>query len=565
MSYDKQGNMTTITDGLNNRMQFQYDVNHRMSRITDQLLRNIVFTRNAAGRVTSRTNSRGQVVGYAYNKDGFLVQKDYNGVIETSYQRNEVNRIERMTDPGGETVYEYDLSDQVTAITYPNGMKATFAYDPAGNLERIVYPGGVTATYGYNSRNRVEALTWGGKTVTFQYDGVGNLIGITRPNNMSTTITYDKNSYAQSVVHSRSGGNTLVRFTYTRDKGNNIIQVQSDLSNDWPALNPSLLTAPLNQSFNAANQVIASNSDAFTYDLDGNLTTMAGGRAFTAQYDAKNRLTAMTRKGINTVNAYNGHGMRTSRTRAGQVRTFHHDHLWRLLFETDGGGTVTAYYFYNGKRLVAMQRADARVFFHHFDHNGNTMALTDATGAVSATYRYSPYGQILTQTGAADNPFTYVGAYGVMDEGDGIYFMRQRHYDALTGRFMQKDPIGITGGVNLYEYAEGNPLLKVDPEGTSCTLIASAIVITLAVGFTVNWWYGTLDKESAKDTTEGAINDAIPGVNIGVGIVKGAPDAYKYVDGINRRNAEIEDNDPDIDFKPYMKYRNFFSEDDSGD
>jgi RHS repeat-associated protein len=115
---------------------------------------------------------------------------------------------------------------------------------------------------------------------------------------------------------------------------------------------------------------------------------------------------------------------------------------------------------------VAMQRAGSKVFFHHFDHNGNTVALTDASGTVSATYRYSPYGQILSQTGAVDNPFTYVGAYGVMDEGDGIYLMRHRHYDALTGRFLKKDPIGIEGGLNLYEYAEGNPLLMFDPFGT---------------------------------------------------------------------------------------------------
>ena len=30
---------------------------------------------------------------------------------------------------------------------------------------------------------------------------------------------------------------------------------------------------------------------------------------------------------------------------------------------------------------------------------------------------------------------------------------------------MQADPLGIFGGMNVYEYAAGNPLIYVDPEG----------------------------------------------------------------------------------------------------
>jgi RHS repeat-associated protein len=51
----------------------------------------------------------------------------------------------------------------------------------------------------------------------------------------------------------------------------------------------------------------------------------------------------------------------------------------------------------------------------------------------------------------------------------GQYYRRNRFYDGTSGRFTQEDPIGIAGGLNVYGYANGDPISYSDPYGLSAT------------------------------------------------------------------------------------------------
>jgi len=63
-------------------------------------------------------------------------------------------------------------------------------------------------------------------------------------------------------------------------------------------------------------------------------------------------------------------------------------------------------------------------------------------------------------------PLCYQGQY--FDAETGMHYKRFRYYDPDAGRFVSQDPIGLAGGVNLYQYAP-NPLSLVDPLGlTKC-------------------------------------------------------------------------------------------------
>src|SRR5207249_2116528 len=60
--------------------------------------------------------------------------------------------------------------------------------------------------------------------------------------------------------------------------------------------------------------------------------------------------------------------------------------------------------------------------------------------------------------------FGYTGEQA--DSETGLVYLRARHYDPATGRFLQQDPAGLAGsGVNPYAYVGNTPTAATDPSG----------------------------------------------------------------------------------------------------
>ena len=53
------------------------------------------------------------------------------------------------------------------------------------------------------------------------------------------------------------------------------------------------------------------------------------------------------------------------------------------------------------------------------------------------------------------------------------------------GRYIQPDPVGLGGGVNLYRYAEGNPLIYMDKHGLDADSLGIDVNIPFAGGIEV--------------------------------------------------------------------------------
>jgi len=90
------------------------------------------------------------------------------------------------------------------------------------------------------------------------------------------------------------------------------------------------------------------------------------------------------------------------------------------------------------------------------------------------TAMYDGYGAKLGDTdaftGGAEatrDAMGFQGQFGAYTDNEtGLVLMGHRYYDAGTGRFLTRDPLGYGGGINLYGFTGNNPVNEMDPDGT---------------------------------------------------------------------------------------------------
>ncbi len=287
-------------------------------------------------------------------------------------------------------------------------MTTTYSLDQAGRLIRLQDGTFADQQYTLNAEGEptqaVMNVPPGGATIGYVYDAAGRL----------TDADY-------------GGGN---RVTYTYDPAGNVLTATGKTPFD-----PS----PRADSFSYDD---ASEIRSFGYASDklGRLTT-APGRTFT--YDSASRVTSITAGGSTAIFTYNGVEDLRTRTVSDMTTTYYHHYALRLspIVAEKEGTTYKRFYVYTpgGRLLYSIDAGTNAVRFYHFDRLGSTLFLTDGTDAVSDSYTYDPYGRLLSRTGSSDQPFTYVGAYGVRWEPAGnLYDMRSRGYDPATARFLTR-------------------------------------------------------------------------------------------------------------------------------
>jgi RHS repeat-associated protein len=210
-------------------------------------------------------------------------------------------------------------------------------------------------------------------------------------------------------------------------------------------------------SVNGLNQYTAAGTASFGYDANGNLSS-DGSTTFT--YDVENRLVAAS-------------GARNANLR--------YDPLGRL-YEVSGSSGTTRF-LYDGDALVAEYNAtgsltaryvhgntaadDPLVWYDNgqrrylrTDHQGSVIAMTNDSGTATTINAYDEWG--IPDT-ANLGRFQYTGQAWIPELG--MYHYKARVYSPTLGRFLQADPVGYQGGMNLYAYVGNDPFNLTDSTG----------------------------------------------------------------------------------------------------
>jgi RHS repeat-associated protein len=210
--------------------------------------------------------------------------------------------------------------------------------------------------------------------------------------------------------------------------------------------------------------------------------------------------------------------------------------LPQVIAEMDGAYDITSYYVYDGLGLVAKMAPSGSTYFYHYNGSGNTIAMTDSGGNMVNKYAYDEFGNLVNVEESVLNPFLFVGQYGVMDDDNGLLYMRARYYDPQVGRFINKDPIRYWGDLNLFTYVQNNPLNRVDPSGLWTISFGTTLMGAMGLG----GWGGTFfnfGHDPSSDLSSGW-SFSITGT-VGAGVVAGIGGGLGVaVSGSNASNVQ---------------------------
>ena len=235
-------------------------------------------------------------------------------------------------------------------------------------------------------------------------------------------------------------------------------------------------SGPVSSTYDRADRITAAGSTSITVNGAGNLTAK-GSDGFA--YDQANRLISATVSGSTETYAYDGDGVRFSRT----IGT---DPAVRFVTDVAAGLPVT---LDDGTRKyvwglgMAYAVSGTAIEVYHADRLGSVRALTDVAGDVVATYRTDEWGVPTATTGSSTQPFGFTGEPA---DATGLTYLRARYLDPGLGRFMTRDQwpgsTEQTATLHRYAYVANNPATLSDPSGRFLPLLLVAGAALLGAG-----------------------------------------------------------------------------------
>lgn len=482
------GEMDRDTDGLNRNANYQYDDNGNRTVVENRRGKSFVNAFDASNRLQTLTTPGGKTTTTTYFDDGQLHTVTEPSLQQTTFGYDDRNFISTKTDALGTISYDYDKSGlpkttsaaggnilrtydargRLKSFQNSDGDLIQYEYDPAGNLKKVIYPDpSIWVAYEYNARNLLsKVIDWGGRETLYHYDKLGRLEEIVNHNETKTQFSRTAVGEVTGIKESHDGK----LFSYLRFERDAAGQIKSRFA--APIVGSGFHHPAFTAAYDDDNRLTTVNGQAVSHDADGNMTSGPISPDSAPQnltYNARNQMT--TAPGF--FYTYDAEGRRTTITDSSSIIREITDPsgvFTRTLVreKTDTSvapQTVNKTYYVYGLGLLYEVNETGEATNYHYDQVGSTLARTNDSGAVIGRADYSPYGLIARTTGDMDTPFLYNGQFGVISDANGLLYMRARYYSPYLMRFINPDPIGFSGGMNWFAYADGNPISSSDPFG----------------------------------------------------------------------------------------------------
>ncbi len=536
-SYDDLGLRTQFLNAEGKPINFGVDAQGRVTSTTNAIIRITSIDYDDAGNLSQRTAADLAVTGYGYDNLNRLIAITNESIEVATFDHDNNGNVISIENDDASVSLGYNSMNRLSASTQTVGSATSivgYLYDLNGNRTHVAYPGNTNAVYVYGDDNRLESVDLSAfgiaATFSFEYDGANRLTNTVYPNGVNSSFGYDDNGNVTSIKH----GSFIDREIHRNTLGfKHTETINAGLKPTAPETGRRIKTH--NDADQLTSEWVQQGTNEYTvsynYSANGCLTSSVSSVASSAYaYDYDNRLQSAD----DITYIYEASGARIGRVDGTITNYFvidYTDGLKRPLAEADSAGNITRYYVWAGMRLLAHIEDNGNVFYYHSDELGSTLALTDASGDDTDHFAYMPYGYA-NHSGSNNTPFQWLGGYGVYyDAGTDLHLTLHRAYSSKLKRFIQPDPLGIDGGVNIYAWANLNPLYFVDPYGL--WTIRLGIQVSVNLGFAVNFNIGIAIGYSANN---GVTAGVVGGVGGGVGLVGGSGGGFVEVTNADEVN-----------------------------
>jgi RHS repeat-associated protein len=472
MSYDTAGRLLTQSYGLNDPENVTYSYDNITTPATNKGKGHLTRIADQSGSTAFVYNALGQII----TDTRVIAAKTY----VTSYLYNAAGNITQITSPSGRIViYARNTLGQVTGVTTKENAGAAvvnvataMTYRPMSNLlTSLAHGNGLVTTAGYDLDYRLSSLALKDgalnvSSLAYAYGDNLNLTGITDGVTAANSNTLSYSATNRLAAASGAWGSNT--FTYD-SVGNRLTDVTT-------TKNRVATYATTSNRLNSMTENAAA-FRTYTYDGAGNiLTDVRPGETFAFTYNKRNRPVSVTRNSVAYATyGYNALQQLTTRSSTavgapiGQV-AYIYDLEGHLIAEaTASSGATTRDYIWaasNDNTPVDLPLAVAEaatLYMVHTDHLGLPIRMTDAAKSTVWQALYKPWGEVQTTSGSITNNLRFPGQLFQIETA--CAYNWNRHYDPITGRYTQPDPLRFVDGPSMYAYAGNSPAMKVDRLG----------------------------------------------------------------------------------------------------